>query len=110
VAAARAIYAGPFLPGLYYLLGKRNPFFVSETTVCNDAACQQHLLAEIQSVRPELAFLDYEMAHHFGYDPNNLVDVYLRDNYVKCANADYTDLIVRAIAPSLCPYATERSV
>ena len=103
VAAAHAIYAGPFLPGFYYLLGKPNPFSVSEATVCNDAACQRHLLAEVQSIRPEIAFLSYDMVRHFNYDPNNPVDAYLRDHYFKCPNADYEGLIVRAIDPSWCP-------
>jgi len=66
IAAAHAIYAGPFLPGLYYLLKKKNPFFVSETVVCNDD-CQRKLIAQLSEVKPELAFLDYEMVAHLDY-------------------------------------------
>ena len=84
VASARAIYAGPFLPGLYYLLGKKNPFFVSETIVCNEA-CQRQLVAELVAVRPELAFLDYAMVGHLGYDQSAPVDAYLREHYTPCA-------------------------
>ena len=51
VAAAHAIYAGPFMPGLYFALGKKNPYFVSETVVCN-VDCRRRLLAEVQSIRP----------------------------------------------------------
>ena len=66
IAAAHAIYAGPFLPGLYYLLKKKNPFFVSETVVCNDD-CQRQLIAQLAKVKPELAFLDYDMVAHLDY-------------------------------------------
>ena len=31
---------GPFMPGLYFALGKKNPYFVSETVVC-DADCRR---------------------------------------------------------------------
>ena len=47
VAAAHAIYAGPFMPGLYFGLGKKNPYFVSETVVCNDE-CRRRLLAQLE--------------------------------------------------------------
>jgi hypothetical protein len=103
VAAAQAIYAGPFMPGLYFALGKKNPFFVSEMTVCNDQACQLRLLAEIREVKPEIAFLNYDMIRHLGMDPNNPVDAYFRDHYFKCSNTDYEGLIVRAVDPSWCP-------
>ena len=102
VAAARAIYAGPFLPGLYFALDKPNPYFVSETVVCN-ADCRARLLGQIEAIKPELAFLDYEMVRHLGYDANNAVDDYFRDRYVACANDDYEGLIVRARDPSWCP-------
>ncbi|HEY7372869.1 MAG TPA: hypothetical protein VIF57_11955 [Polyangia bacterium] len=102
VAAARAIYAGPFLPGLYFALGKPNPYFVSETVVCN-ADCHARLLAQIEAIKPEIAFLDYEMVRHLGYDANNAVDDYFRDRYVACRQDDYEGLLVRAIDPSWCP-------
>jgi hypothetical protein len=102
VAAAHAIYAGPFMPGLYFGLGKKNPYFVSETVVCNDD-CQRRLLAQIDVVKPELAFLDYQLVRHLGYDENNAVDAYFRDRYVRCPNEDYEGLIVRAIDSTWCP-------
>ena len=71
------------MPGLYFALGKKNPYFVSETVVCNDD-CQRRLLAQLDAVKPELAFLDYEMVRHLGYDENNPVDAYFRDRYVAC--------------------------
>lgn len=100
IAAARAIYAGPFLPGLYYLLGKKDPFFVSETVVCNED-CQRRLVGEIESVRPELAFLDYRMVRHLGYDENAPVDAYLRQRYQLCPGEG--EMVVRALDPSWCP-------
>ena len=102
VAAAHAIYAGPFMPGLYFGLGKKNPYFVSETVVCNDD-CQRRLLAQLDVVKPELAFLDYKLVRHLGYDENNAVDAYFRDRYIRCPNEDYEGLIVRAIDATWCP-------
>jgi len=102
VAAAHAIYAGPFMPGLYFGLGKENPYFVSETVVCNDE-CRRRLLAQLDAVKPELAFLDYQLVRHLGYDENNPVDAYFRDRYVRCPNDDYEGLIVRAIDSTWCP-------
>ena len=100
IAAAHAIYAGPFLPGLYYLLKKNNPFFVSETVVCNDE-CQRQLVAQLSQVKPELAFLDYDMIAHLNYPQTGPVDVYLRDHYTACPG--HRDVEVRAIAPAWCP-------
>jgi dolichyl-phosphate-mannose-protein mannosyltransferase len=103
VAAARAIYAGPFLPGLYFALGKKNPFFLNETTVCNDQACQLRLLAQIKEIKPEIAFLDYVMIRHIGLDENSPVDSHFREHYVPCRQDDYEGLLVRAVDASWCP-------
>ena len=100
IAAAHAIYAGPFLPGLYYLLKKKNPFFVSETVVCNDD-CQRQLITQLAEVKPELAFLDYDMVAHLDYPRTGPVDVYLRDHYTACPGDG--EVAVRAIAPGWCP-------
>jgi hypothetical protein len=100
ITAAHAIYAGPFLPGLYYLLKKNNPFFVSETVVCNDE-CQRQLVVQLSQVKPELAFLDYDMVAHLNYPQTGPVDVYLRDHYTACPGQG--DIAVRAIAPGWCP-------
>jgi len=102
VRAARAIYAGPFMPGLYFNLGKKNPYFVSETVVCNDD-CRRRLLAQLDVVKPEIAFLDYLLVQHLGYDEHNAVDAYFRDRYVLCPNQDYDGVIVRAISATWCP-------
>jgi hypothetical protein len=104
VAAAHAIYAGPFMPGLYFQLGKKNPFFYSETLVCG-AACRQQLLAKIREVRPEIAFLEYEMVAHLRYDADNVVDRYFRDSYVLCPTPATArgPVIVRAVDASWCP-------
>ncbi|HEY6475878.1 MAG TPA: hypothetical protein VI456_04800 [Polyangia bacterium] len=100
IAAARAIYAGPFLPGLYYLLGKKNPFFVSETVVC-DEACHRQLIAELGAVRPELVFLDYAMVRPLSYDENAPVDAYLRAHYVACPG--HGEMTIRAADARFCP-------
>jgi hypothetical protein len=104
IARAHAIYAGPFLPSAYYLLRKKNPFFVSETVVCNDD-CQQRLIAQLQQVRPELALLDYEMIASLKYPQSAPVDTYLRAHYAACPTVrDLPEGIqVRAIDPAWCP-------
>ncbi len=100
IAEAPAIYSGPFLPGLYYLLQKKNPFFVSETVVCDDA-CQRRLVVQLSEVKPALAFLDYDMIAHLKYPQTGPVDVYLRDHYTACPSRG--GIPVRAIAPQWCP-------
>ena len=35
-------------------------------------------------MKPELAFLDYEMVAHLDYPQTGPVDVYLRDHYTAC--------------------------
>jgi hypothetical protein len=99
--AAEAIYAGPFLPGFYYLLGKKNPYFVSETVVCN-RACQERLIGELAAVKPALALLQYDMVAPLGYDPDSPVDRWLRERYVLC-RGDFNGLTVRARDPGWCP-------
>ena len=90
------------MPGLYHALGKPNPFFVAETIVCN-AACQRRLRAQLEQVRPEIAFLAYDMVRHLGYDQNNPVDDYFRERYVTCRQDAFEGLIIRAIDASWCP-------
>ena len=102
IAQAHAIYAGPFLPGLYFQLDKKNPYFVSETIVCN-RECQQRLVGQLATTKPELAFLQYEMVRHLGYDENSPVDVYLRDHYTLCTGPYYGGMIVRASEATWCP-------
>ena len=100
IAQAHAIYAGPFLPGLYYLFKKKTPFFVSETVVCDDA-CQRRLVVQLSEVNPELAFLDYDMIARLNYPQTGPVDLYLRDHYTACPSRG--SIPIRAIAPEWCP-------
>ncbi|HEY5089298.1 MAG TPA: glycosyltransferase family 39 protein [Polyangia bacterium] len=102
IAEAHAIYAGPFLPGLYFQLDKKNPYFVSETIVCNQE-CQHRLVGQLSTTKPELAFLQYEMVRHLGYDENSPVDVYLREHYTLCTGDYYGGMIVRASEARWCP-------
>jgi hypothetical protein len=100
IAEAHAIYAGPFLPGVYYLLQKKNPYFVSETVVCNHD-CQRQLVAQLERVRPEIAFLAYDMVSHLRYPETGPVDVYLREHYTACPSDGWIPM--RAITPEWCP-------
>ena len=90
------------MPGLYFGLGKKNPYFVSETSSATMTVARR-LLAQLDAVKPELAFLDYQLVRHLGYDENKPVDAYFRDRYVRCPNEDYQGVIVRAIDPTWCP-------
>ena len=102
VAAAHAVYAGPVMPGLYYEIGKKNPYAVSHTLVCN-GDCRNRLLAQITEIKPEIALLAYRVARPFAYDENNVIDAYFRERYVMCPVSDPEGLIVRAIDASWCP-------
>ena len=91
------------MPGLYFGLEKKNPYFVSETVVCNDD-CQRRLLAQLDVVKPELAFLDYQL----GPPPrlrreqrrSTLTSAYTD---LRCPNEGFQGLIVRAIDSTWCP-------
>jgi hypothetical protein len=102
VSEAHAIYAGPFLPGLYFEFKKKNPYFVSETIVCNDE-CQQRLVAQLSTTKPEVAFFHYDMIRNLSYDQSSPVDLYFRERYVLCHGENYGGLIVRALDASWCP-------
>ena len=70
------------MPGLYYALGKKNPYFVSETVVCNRLPATP--ARGDRAGQAEIALLKYEMVRHLGYDEKNVVDGYFRDRYVAC--------------------------
>lgn len=80
---ARYIYSGPFMPGLYHYLGKENPFFMSNMLLC-DQACQNKTLEIFKEVKPDFAFLNYSLNDLLGYDPRNILDKYIINNYNYC--------------------------
>jgi hypothetical protein len=77
-----SVYAGPFLPGMYYETGKLNPtkFTVLLTGYNTD---QQFSAAydELNAARPECVIANYAMVGKFNYSKDNPVDKFILDNY-----------------------------
>jgi hypothetical protein len=100
VRKARHIYAGPFLPGLYFELRKPNPFFVSNMLLCR-SDCQARIRDTLARVRPEVVFLHYGISDRFAYDRNNPADTYIRATYRPCPDVYYPRL--RVFVLDTCP-------
>lgn len=84
ITDAQYIYAGPFLPGFYYELGKDNIFTdASNMTLC-DADCEQRAIRKLQEAPVEIALVDYVISDKFGYSPERALDVYIREHYELC--------------------------
>jgi hypothetical protein len=77
------IYAGPFMPGLYFELGKSNPFRYPTTLICNNE-CMADTLKTLEDKRPLYAILNYGLVKKYDYSTNNIVDYYLQNHYVPC--------------------------
>jgi hypothetical protein len=76
------IYAGPFLPSIYFESKKLNPtpYFVLLT---NHQTEEQFLKAKksLEKNKPDCAIMDYKMVKKFNHNQNNPVDNYIKDNY-----------------------------
>ncbi|MFA6106089.1 MAG: glycosyltransferase family 39 protein [Patescibacteria group bacterium] len=76
------LYAGPFLPGLYFETGMMNPtpysFLITNHQTESQFAEARNILAK---VRPRCAILNYSMVEGFRYNQNNPVDSFIRNNY-----------------------------
>jgi hypothetical protein len=76
------LYAGPFMPGLYFETKKLNPspYYSLITGINND---KQFLEAKdaLSKYKPTCAILNYEIVKKFNYNKNNPVDNYITDNY-----------------------------
>ena len=83
------IYAGPFLATLYFDNGFKNPTSFS-WLITDHHTNEQFLLAREQLItnKPSCAVLDYAGALSFGYNLNNPVDNYIKDNYHQIKNFD----------------------
>ena len=88
---AKYIYAGPFLPGLYFETGRTNPFAYSMLLNCNDV-CQASMFKTFIETAPEIAILNYNMVKKFDYDLNNQLDSYILNNYKKCQTFGNTSI------------------
>lgn len=92
------IYAGPFLPGLYFEAKKLNPT-AYPWLITSHHTKEQFTDAQINIANrmPECAFLNFANVERFGYDIFNPVDQYILKNY-KRINQIGNILIFRKIS------------
>jgi len=100
IKAARHLFFGPFMPGLYFETRKPNPFPNSHYLEC-DETCYRNNLEVFRAVRPEFAFLNYAMAEKYRYNPNNPLEDHIRKNYRFCPRPELQNL--RLYARDDCP-------
>jgi len=76
------LYAGPFIPGLYFEARKLNftpyPFLVTNHQTEEQFIEAKNLLVEY---RPTCAVYNFEMVKKFRYNKDNAVDNYIMNNY-----------------------------
>ncbi|MFH1837916.1 MAG: hypothetical protein ABH808_00215, partial [Candidatus Kuenenbacteria bacterium] len=76
------LYAGPFIPGLYFETKKLNPSPYS-FLITNQQTKEQFSETKemIKKYRPSCAVLNYKIVERFNYNKNNPVDNYILNNY-----------------------------
>lgn len=99
------IYAGPFLPGLYFETRKKNPSAYYVLTINSEDALsgrdntmiQQYREVEkdLQRTRPECAIVNLKMMEKFNYEKDNPVDNFIEENYL--AKENFGDAILYKI-------------
>ena len=76
------IYAGPFMPDIYFETRKLNPTRHHLLLPgFNTEAQLQEAVADLQSHRPQCAVMNYALAEKFNYGRDNLVERYLAEHY-----------------------------
>ena len=76
------IYAGPFMPGMYFEAKKLNPAPYHSVLMLGGRTEKLREVKEaLRKARPVCAALNYEMVKKFNYNKNNPVDNYISDNY-----------------------------
>jgi hypothetical protein len=76
------LYAGPFLPGLYFEAGELNPTSFSWLITNHHTTAQFALAAnQLAENKPQCAVLNYQMVQKYKYDINNPVDSFILLNY-----------------------------
>lgn len=83
IEQAQYIYAGPFLPGVYYELNKPNPFIYTHNMLYCLGECQTKTLEIIKNTKPEYAMMSYYYITP-AYDQDNPVDNFIKQNYMYC--------------------------
>ena len=92
ITAGENIYAGPFLPGLYFELKKPNPYPTSvPETVAGNAELRDDALSLIRNIKPKFALTNYGMLSGLNYEPTAL-DGYVRENYAWQENVGGVDV------------------
>ncbi len=76
------LYAGPFLPGLYYETRKLNATSFSVLlTGFNTPEQFDQARKELETHKPSCVVMNHAMVEKYNYDLNNPVDEYIRVNY-----------------------------
>lgn len=100
VQQAKYVYAGPFLPGFYFELGKENPFTqMHNMTLCPEE-CQKKTVETFKELQPEFALLNYAMVAKYGYSRGNFIDEYIQEQYIDC---EYSTGALELYALHECP-------
>ncbi|MFC1678439.1 hypothetical protein ACFLZ9_01735 [Patescibacteria group bacterium] len=77
------LYAGPFIPGLYFETKKINftPYYILLTSFQGEEEFNEtrNLLKKNQ---PRCIVMNYRIVEKFNYDKNNPVDLYIEENYI----------------------------
>lgn len=76
------LYAGPFLPGIYF--ETKTPNRISFSLLLSTFNTEAHFRMarnELEASPPECAVLDYKMVEHFHHQKTNLVDEFIRAHY-----------------------------
>lgn len=81
-----SIYAGPFLPSIYFELRKPNPFTAANNMVLCNMVCQQITVATLEQVQPDYALLDYALVEKYHYQATQPIDRYIQEYYSVCDN------------------------
>lgn len=77
------IYAGPFLPGIYFETRKLNPtpYPVLITGIQTNEQFKE-AVRSLKTFQPLCAVLNYAIVEKFNYDKNNPVDNFIKNNYL----------------------------
>lgn len=76
------IYAGPFLPGLYFELRSLNQIPYSILITNQQSAAQfKEAANQLADKRPYCAILNYAVVEKFAYNHKNPVDEFIKQNY-----------------------------
>lgn len=103
IGNAKNIYAGPFLPGIYFQFNKINNFDTFSNEVYCDSVCQEKSLSVFKSTKPEFALLAFSMTKKYDYLlSDSVIGMYVTGNYRPCGRIKNTiiDLYARDECPS----------